>query len=106
MIRKKLLNPLNLQATPNIILFDVPFGVGNFKQIIGRVCREFSDFKEFKIYFIVARGTVDEYKAALIESNKAFFTKVFDELNLPGDVNISISSYVIDELKKQLLWRR
>lgn len=97
---------LNLQGTPNIIFYDIPFGPGYFVQTMGRVVREFSAFKEFFISFICVKGTIDDYKFELISANREFFMSVFKSSIFPESVNLpSFSSNIIDRLKRELLWK-
>lgn len=97
---------MNLQATPNMILFDIPFGIGYMLQIMGRVCREYSDHKKFRILIPILRGTIDEYKFNLISSNREVLMRLFrNELVPPSEQVASFNQEVLDQLKKDLLWR-
>jgi len=98
---------LNLQATPNIIFFDTPFGAGSFQQAIGRVVRKYSDHKEFNVDFIVAEGTIDEYKYNLLAANRELFAKILgNEMVPPSQKLTSFNQYIIDQLKRDCLWNR
>jgi len=97
---------LNLQGTPNMILFDIPFGIGYMLQIMGRVCREYSDFKQFRIAIPILNGTIDDYKYNLISSNREILMRLFrNELVPPSEQVTSFNQEIIDQLKKQFLWR-
>lgn len=95
----------NLQATNKLICYDTPFGVGPFIQLMGRVVREYSDFKQFDIIFICARDTIDDYKFALLESNKELLRTVLETCNFPGNVDRQFNIDVIKMLRKHLLWK-
>lgn len=98
---------LNLQATSNILFFDIPFGAGSATQVFGRVVREYSEFKSFKIAFLVVKGTVDEYKYDLLSSNKEMFMKVFRNEVIPKSSKlVTFNRTIINNLKRDLLWKR
>jgi len=97
---------LNLQATSNVLFFDIPFGAGSATQVFGRVVREYSEFKSFKIAFLVTKGTVDEYKYDLLSSNKELFMKIFRNEVMPESSKLgSYNKQVINSLKRDLLWK-
>ena len=97
---------LNLQATSNVLFFDIPFGAGSATQVFGRVVREYSEFKSFKIAFLVTKGTVDEYKYDLLSSNKELFMKIFRNEVMPESAKLgSYNKQVINSLKRDLLWK-
>jgi len=97
---------LNLQATNQMICYDLPFGVGKFIQIRGRICRQFSEHKEFHIHYLVTDRTIDEYKYSLITQVDEVFDKIFGLSLAPKDsLYTSFNAYIVDKLKQQFLWR-
>lgn len=98
---------LNLQACPNIAFFDGPFGIGYYVQIVGRVVREFSNFKTFNITFLTLKDTIDEYKYEHIASNKEVFMKLFrNEMIPPSSLRESVNQHVFQRLRNSMLWKR
>ena len=96
---------LNLQASPNLIFWDLPYGMGHFIQILGRTVREFSEHKTFHIDFIIARDTVDEYKFAFLKSKKELVEKLTSNKVIPpGELN-GYNAYVLSRLRERLLWK-
>lgn len=96
---------LNLQASNVVVFFDLPFSVGTLIQIIGRVARMDSAFDFMDVYYLVAGGTVDFYKAAMIEVNSKLIKEV-----LGGNANLPKTSgkttkRMLMELRKDLLWK-
>lgn len=97
---------LNLQATNRLIFYDIPFGIGNYVQVLGRVARYFSNFKTFEITFITMSKTVDEYKMAYIEHNSepimaVLQNKMGSKLDIP-----SYNDYVLSRLRQELVWMK
>ena len=96
---------LNLQATPNVIFWDLPFGVGHFIQIMGRIVREFSAYKEFFVDFVVVKDTLDEYKFLFLQSKKELIEKLTSNEVLPaGELN-GYNAYVLRALRDRFCWR-
>lgn len=96
---------LNLQSTNRIVFYDIPFGIGNYVQVLGRVSRYFSKFKEFEVYYITAKDTIDEYKLHYITQNSEPLQKVLNN-EIGSNLNMSsgYNDYVLRKLKNQYLW--
>ena len=97
---------LNLQATNKLIMYDIPFSIGHYIQIMGRVVRLFSEFKSFEIVFVGLKGTIDEYKMTYVEQHRepimaVLGNKIGSSVDLP-----KYNSYLLDELRKSLMWRK
>lgn len=99
---------LNLQATNSIIFYDIPFAVGFYTQILGRVVRWYSEFRdtEFEVVHIVLKDTIDEYKSAYLEQNQepvaaVLGNKMGSKIDLP-----KFKSYVLDQLRQRLVWKK
>lgn len=97
---------LNLQATPNMVFYDIPFGAGQATQIFGRVVREYSTFKKFCIAFLAVEDTIDQYKYDMLAANKELFMKVLNNSVMPkSNVLQTYNKAIIDRLRRSLLWR-
>ena len=98
---------LNLQATPNMVFYDTPFGAGQATQIFGRVVREYSNFKSFSIAFIAVTDTIDQYKYDMLAANKELFIKVLNNNVMPKSKTLeTYNKNIIDRLKRSLLWKK
>lgn len=96
---------LNLQFTDHILFFDIPFGIGYFIQVLGRIVRRYSQFKKFYAHFVSVEDTVDEYKYELIKGYKEAFVTILENGVLPGG-DESFNKQLVDKLKRSLLWKR
>jgi len=97
---------LNLQATPNMIFYDIPFGAGQATQIFGRVVREYSSFKSFSIAFLAVEDTIDQYKYDMLAANKELFMKVLSNSVMPkSQILQTYNKAIIDRLRRSLLWK-
>lgn len=103
---------INLQRANNIIFYSIPFSLYTVIQAIGRICRVDTKFNTQHIYTIEAKGTIDSYKALLIEEHKNIISEIFSSKslqNLPKFTN-SLTPGDITKykkfLRKKLLWNR
>ena len=100
---------LNLQATNEIFLYDIPPGVGKFNQTIGRIARSFSKFenegRSFYIHYVIVDETLDVYKPILLSSKKQLEEEILhaDTINLKGIG--SFDNEVLKKVRKELLWK-
>lgn len=97
---------LNLQSTNNLIFYDIPFSVGNFIQVVGRVARYFSKFKHYNIFFTVVEDTLDEYKFSYVSSKRDIIEDVLQNKCLPQGLLDSYDADILKELRSKLLWKR
>lgn len=97
---------LNLQATNNLIFYDIPFSVGNFIQVVGRVARYFSAFKHYNIFFPIVKGTLDEYKFNYISAKKDLIDQVLQNKCLPQGLLDSYNADELRDLRSKTLWNR
>lgn len=97
---------LNLQSTNNLIFYDIPFSVGNFIQVVGRVARYFSDFKHYNIFFPVIKDTLDDYKFNYVSSRKELIEQVLQNKCLPQGELDSYNADLLKEIRKRTLWNR
>jgi len=98
---------LNLQATPHLIFYNIPFGIGYYIQILGRVVREFSLFDAFFIHSIVTLDSIDIYKYNYIYMHRVDFERVVkNTLEEKTKRRFQgFNAYLLKELRKSLLWK-
>lgn len=100
---------LNLQATNEIFLYDLPDGPGAYGQVIGRICRSFSKFenegRSFYIHYVIVDDTLDVYKPVLLSSKKQLEEDILhaDTISLKGQG--SFDGMLLKKLRKDLLWK-
>jgi SNF2 family DNA or RNA helicase len=97
---------LNLQSTDSLIFYDIPNSGGDFIQVMGRIVRLFSIFKHFYVYFIQVKGTVDEYRYECVFKLRQAFQQIMQYQYIPEGIMQSFSSYEVQRLKQEYLWRR
>jgi hypothetical protein len=96
---------INIQATNELILYNVPSGLGLFIQACGRIVRMNSSYNHFNIVLVGLRGTVDAYKIKYIQMLQPMILKLFNNGIVPP-LKESMGNYLKGELKNTLLWRR
>ena len=95
---------LDLNMTNRMCFFDIPFSILGISQVIGRITRVSSPFKKFFVTMLCARGTIDEYKAVMIQKNSHLVKSVLGGYsNIPGDGGFSFQN--MTTLKRSLLWK-
>lgn len=97
---------LNLQATNRLIFYDLPFGIGNYIQVLGRVARYFSLHKSFEVTYVVMQDTIDEYKVSYIEQNAEPISailrnKMGSKIKMP-----EYNDFILTKLRKELIWSK
>ena len=97
---------LNLQSTNNLIFYDIPFSVGSFIQVVGRVARYFSDFKHYDIFFPVIANTLDDYKFTYVSSRKELIEQVLQNKCLPQGELESYNADLLKQIRSRTLWQR
>jgi hypothetical protein len=97
---------LNLQSTNNLIFYDIPFSVGNFIQVVGRVARYFSEFKHYNIFFPTITDTLDDYKFSYVSSRKDIIEDVLQNKCLPQGELDSYNADLLQQLRSRTLWKR
>ena len=97
---------LNLQATPNMIFYDIPYGVGKFLQIIGRIVRKFSNYETFFIDFIIGSDTLEDYKMCYLEMFRETIFKIFNCEMIPLGEFDNYNFFIAKKLRNSKLWRR
>ena len=99
---------LNLQATRNIIFYNIPFGIGYFVQVMGRIVREFSMFSTCYVHFVALEDTIDQYKYDYIKMHQGDFDLIFKNKvseNIKKKFD-GFNAYILQRLRKQLLWKK
>lgn len=95
---------INLQAADTIILYNVPFSIKVFIQLIGRVTRVDTKYPKQYIHFIEAVGTVDTYRRLNVSMHGSLIQDLFGEIEtLPVELTI-IDNKTQQKLKNKLLW--
>lgn len=97
---------LNLQSTNNLIFYDIPFSVGNFIQVVGRVARYFSAFKHYNIFFPIVLDTLDDYKFSYVSSRKELIEDVLQNKCLPQGELESYNADLLQQIRGRTLWKR
>lgn len=96
---------LNLQSANNVVIYDIPFSVGWFIQVVGRVARMDSEYDVQNITLIEAKDTIDTYKRMLIQEHAVLIKTVFGaETNLPDKVS-EVDRKFMQKLRNSLLWK-
>ena len=94
---------INLKNANNVIFYDIPFSVGTFIQVLGRITRMDGTYEFQNIYLLEVDGTIDTYKRMLIQDHADLIKKLFgEESNLP-EVR-QIDRKFMNKLKKKMLW--
>lgn len=100
---------LNLNASNEIFLYDLPKGPGKFNQTIGRIARCFSKFEEqnrsFYIHYVIVDETLDEYKPILLSSKKQLEEDILHADTISLKEMKSFDAMLLKDVKKQYLWK-
>lgn len=95
---------INLQKSDTIILYDAPFSIKTYIQLIGRVTRVDTKHSEQTIHFIECLGTVDTYKRLCIIKHADIINQLFGEIEtLPLNL-VTIDENTQAQLRNKLLW--
>lgn len=96
---------INLQASHILIMYNIPFSLGDMVQLVGRVARNDSTYDQFDIYFPVVENSIDEYKARmLLYKSNEFQRIVAGEAAMPKTWK-KLSRSKLKHIRKKLLWR-
>lgn len=95
---------INLQAADTIFLYDVPFSIKVFIQLVGRITRIDTRHDKQYIHFIEASNTIDTYKRLLISLHGDTINRIFGDIEtLPVELTV-IDGEIQSRLKNKLLW--
>lgn len=96
---------INLRQVNNIVFYELPFAIGTFIQIVGRITRLDTEYDSQLIYVLETVETIDTYKRMLIQDNAKLIKDLFgSNSNLPKSLN-KIDKKFMKKLKKDLLWK-
>lgn len=97
---------LNLQQSHIIWVYNLPFSLGDFVQLIGRIARNDSQFDQFDVYLPIVRNTIDEYKARMLLYKSREFQKILTgEAAMPKTWK-RITRSKLETIRRKLLWRQ
>lgn len=98
---------MNLQKANNIIIYDMPYSIGAYIQLIGRICRMDTTYDTQHIYYLEALNTIDTYKLYIVRNKMSMINALLGtDGNLP-DIDLKgLDKMNRDYLKKKLLWRK
>jgi hypothetical protein len=96
---------VNIQATNELIMYNIPSGLGFFVQCCGRIVRMNSKYKFFNIVLVGLKDTVDAYKIKYIQLLQPMIQKLFNNRIIPP-LKETMNIYLKKELKTNMLWRR
>lgn len=95
---------INLQKADSIVLYNAPFSIKTFIQLVGRVTRVDTKHAKQYIHFIEASGTVDTYRRLNISKHGNLINQLFGEVEtLPVELTV-IDNATQQKLKNKLLW--
>lgn len=96
---------LNLQISNVVIMYNLPFKVHEFIQVVGRVARMDSEHPYMDVFIIEAKDTIDTYKKLYILSNSQRIKEMISpNPNLPRVDYVPSRKFIIN-LRSRLLWR-
>jgi SNF2 family DNA or RNA helicase len=75
---------VNLQQAAHLICLDMPWSLGSFLQLIGRMLRMASPHAACTLHVLCAKGSVDEYVIETIKGKKMLFEAIFGESYTAG----------------------
>lgn len=100
---------LNLQATNEIIFYSMAMNPKKFYQTIGRICRLYSKYDEFKVHVLLADanecGGIDRYKYTFLKSNSELIKELLQNFVLPtDDLTEKFNYYLLQSFRQSMLW--
>lgn len=95
---------LNLQRANNVIFYSIPFSIGTFIQMVGRITRMDSTYKKFYVHLLEVEGSIDTYKCALLEDNMSCIRKLFGEQNSIDLAERDFDAMDLKKMRSYFLW--
>jgi SNF2 family DNA or RNA helicase len=96
---------LNLQASHILFTYNIPFSLGDFVQLIGRIARNDSKYDQFDVYIPVIENSIDEYKARMILYKSSEFQRILTgEAAMPKTWK-RLPRSKLKAIRRKLLWR-
>lgn len=98
---------LNFKWANHVFFFSIPFSIGYFIQILGRITRMDSDYLDnLNCYVPKNDFNIDCYKYLLLDSNAAIINRLLGEdANLPTKEIEGKRRSLIEKMRKELLWK-
>lgn len=100
---------INLQQVNNIIMYDTPFSILWYIQLVGRIARMDSPYDKQKVIILEVEDTIDTYKKLLIQEHSYLIKAVFGkEGNLPdiGSLDKDLMKKYRNYFKQKFLWNK
>lgn len=97
---------LNLQAVNNVVFFDLAWESGEIIQTLGRITRIDTTYEDLNVWFITAKGTIDQYKISLLSSNLDLVRRVLGGYGFLAQCFKPVKRHTVVELRGSLLWGR
>lgn len=96
---------INFGKANHVLFYSVPFSIGVFLQVAGRIARYDSVYEDLYLHVLRTRGTIDEYKGVLLEQNRDVIQLFFGKYDaLPEGELQKREKQFRQELRKKLLW--
>ena len=97
---------INLHSTNHIVLYNIPNGYSKYKQILGRICRQFGIYNKYNIHTVIVEDSSDEYFEILISSKKEIENELLhcDSIQLKGTGSFNLN--VLKKIRQKLLWKK
>lgn len=98
---------LNLGFANHLMMYSIPFSVGRFIQIVGRITRMDSDYlDDMNVYLPTCDETIDKYKYKYMMTNVELINSVLGkEANLPTQELDETKKSMLQGLRKELVYR-
>lgn len=96
---------VSLQATNEIIMYNVPRGPGRWTQVLGRVARMFSKYEGFNVHFIMVEDSIDEYSQILLSAKKELEEEILSADTIPLREEKSFNNLLLKKIRQGLLWK-
>lgn len=97
----------NLQRANNLIMYNIPYSLGDYIQLSGRICRADTTYDKQYIYTLEVDRTIDSYRIALFKDHLALLDRLLGK-ECRGTLTcdyVEIDRMRMKDLKKSLLWR-
>lgn len=94
---------INLQKADTLIFYNIPWGIQEYLQCLGRITRNDTEFTKQYVYFLEYEGTIDNYKMIKIKDKLGKVEQVQGD-QLDSSEGISIDTDDMKECRNLLLW--
>ena len=86
-----------------MIFYNIPWGIQEYLQCLGRITRNDTEFTKQYVYFLEYEGTIDNYKMIKIKDKLGKVEQVQGD-QLDSSEGISIDTDDMKECRNLLLW--